>query len=55
MAIAAGTRFNQYALVSPIGAGGMGEVYLAEDTKLKPVLISFFIFGCASVRNPTVL
>jgi eukaryotic-like serine/threonine-protein kinase len=34
MAIAAGTRFNQYELVSPIGAGGMGEVYLAEDTKL---------------------
>ena len=34
MAIAAGTRFNQYELVSPIGAGGMGEVYLAEDTRL---------------------
>src|SRR5215831_18094329 len=34
MAIAAGTRFNQYELVSPLGAGGMGEVYLAEDTKL---------------------
>jgi eukaryotic-like serine/threonine-protein kinase len=34
MTIAAGTRFNQYELVSPIGAGGMGEVYLAEDTKL---------------------
>jgi serine/threonine protein kinase/tetratricopeptide (TPR) repeat protein len=26
---------NQYKIISPIGAGGMGEVYLAEDTRLK--------------------
>jgi serine/threonine-protein kinase len=30
-----GQRINQYEIVRPIGAGGMGVVYLAQDTKLK--------------------
>ncbi len=30
-----GSFINQYRLVEKIGAGGMGEVYRAEDTKLK--------------------
>jgi len=30
-----GTIVSQYRIVEKIGAGGMGEVYLAEDTKLK--------------------
>ena len=29
-----GSLLNQYRIVDQIGAGGMGEVYLAEDTKL---------------------
>ena len=33
--IAAGDRFNQYRIISHLGAGGMGEVYLAEDTSLR--------------------
>src|SRR5437762_984080 len=32
--IAAGTRIAHYEIRSRIGAGGMGEVYLAQDTKL---------------------
>ncbi len=33
--IDAGTRLGPYEIVSPIGAGGMGEVYKARDTRLE--------------------
>jgi len=34
MKLTSGTRLGHYELHSKIGAGGMGEVYLARDTKL---------------------
>jgi len=32
--LAAGQRFGQYEEISPLGEGGMGQVYLAVDTRL---------------------
>jgi len=35
MNITTGTRFERFEILSPLGKGGMGEVYLALDTRLK--------------------
>ncbi|MEO8050661.1 MAG: protein kinase [Acidobacteriota bacterium] len=51
MALAPGTRLGPYDILAPIGAGGMGEVYRAKDTKLKRD-VALKVLPAAFARDP---
>ena len=38
MALDSGTKLGPYEIFAPIGAGGMGEVYKARDTRLDRIV-----------------
>ncbi len=51
MALSAGNRLGPYEIVAPLGAGGMGEVYRAKDTRLdRDVAVKILPAGFAA--NP---
>jgi serine/threonine protein kinase len=39
MALPNGTKLGPYEIVAPLGAGGMGEVYRARDTRLDRTVV----------------
>src|SRR5881227_14829 len=52
MTLACGARLGRYKIRSQIGAGGMGEVYLAEDTQLRrPVALKILPAEIASNKD----
>jgi serine/threonine protein kinase len=50
MALTAGTRLGPYEILAPIGAGGMGEVWKATDTRLGRTVAIKVLKGAHSER-----
>ena len=51
MALSAGSKLGPYEIVSPLGAGGMGEVYRARDTRLDRT-VAIKVLNSALVATP---
>ena len=46
-----GTRLGPYQIIAPLGAGGMGEVYRARDTRLERT-VAIKVLNSALVQSP---
>jgi len=53
MSLAAGTKLGPYEIESPVGAGGMGEVYRARDTRLDR-LVAIKVLPAKLSSDPTL-
>ncbi len=51
MALTGGTRLGPYEILTPIGAGGMGEVYRARDTRLDRI-VAIKVLPAALAADP---
>src|SRR4030081_3654566 len=58
MSLQPGTRLGPYEIVAPLGAGGMGEVYRARDTRLERdvalKLLPAGVLGDAAARTSLI-
>jgi serine/threonine protein kinase len=54
MAFATGTRLGPYEIVAPAGAGGMGEVFRARDTRLNRE-VAIKVLSSRLNHNPNLL
>jgi Tol biopolymer transport system component len=53
MTLAAGARLGPYEILAPLGAGGMGEVYRARDTRLERT-VAVKVLSAAMSSSPEV-
>ena len=51
MPLSPGTKLGRYEILSQLGVGGMGEVYLAQDSKLDRKVALNFACRPALKRN----
>ena len=52
-ALSSGTRLGPYESLAPLGAGGMGEVYKATDTRLDRIVALKVLPAALATLRPT--